>query len=225
MTSLHAYGAIFDMDGVIADTGWAHKQAWAEFGRMHGVEFTDELFFRTFGMQNYQIIPIALGRAVSQEEVGPMGDWKEQRYRQIVAESLTAPDGLVALLEDLKAEGFRIAVGSSGPKANIDLVLERLGIRGSFDAIVYGDMVTRGKPAPDTFLTAADKLGVLPARCVVVEDAIPGVQAGKAAGMAVMAITTTRTREDLSQADRIIDRFTEVTAADFVRLIGAKGAR
>ena len=182
-------GAIFDMDGVIADTGWAHKQAWAEFARIHGAEFTDEDFFRTFGMQNYQIIPIVLGHEVPLEEIGPMGDWKEQRYRQIVSQNLTAPDGLAALLADLKAHGFRIAVGSSAPKVNIDLVLDRLGIRGSFDAIVYGDMVSRGKPAPDTFLEAAEKLGVPPDRCIVVEDAIPGVQAGKAAGMAVMAIS------------------------------------
>jgi len=223
VTPIHAYGAIFDMDGVIVDTGWAHKQAWAEFARMHGAGFTDDLFFRTFGMQNYQIIPIVLGHAVSPEEVGPMGDWKEERYRQIVAEGLTVPDGLKALLADLKANGFRIAVGSSAPKANIDLVLDRLGMRSSFDAIVYGDMVSRGKPAPDTFLTAADKLGVPPAECVVVEDAVPGVQAGKAAGMAVVAITTTRTRQDLAQADRVIDRFTEVRAADFIRLIGANG--
>ena len=148
-----------------------------------------------------------------------MGDWKEQRYRQIVSENLTAPEGLVALLDDLKAQGFRIAVGSSAPKVNIDLVLDRLCIRRSFDAIVYGDMVSRGKPAPDTFLTAAEKLGVPPAQCVVVEDAVPGVQAGKAACMAVVAITTTRTREDLAQADRVIDRFTEVKATDFIRLI------
>ena len=215
------YGAIFDMDGVIADTGWAHKQAWVEFARMHGAEFTDEDFFRTFGMQNYQIIPIVLGHEVPLEEIGPMGDWKEQRYRQIVSQNLTAPDGLAALLADLKAHGFRIAVGSSAPKVNIDLVLDRLGIRGSFDAIVYGDMVSRGKPAPDTFLEAAEKLGVPPDRCIVVEDAIPGVQAGKAAGMAVMAITTTRTRQDLAQADRVIDRFTEVTASDFIRLISS----
>jgi len=213
------YGAIFDMDGVIVDTGWAHRQAWAEFARMHGAEFTDEAFLRTFGMQNYQIIPIVLGRDVPPEEIGPMGDWKEQRYRQIVSEKLTAPDGLMTLLEDLKAHDFGIAVGSSAPKANIDLVLDRLAIRCSFDAIVYGDMVRRGKPAPDTFLTAAEMLGVPPDRCVVVEDAIPGVQAGKAAGMAVVAITATRTRQDLVQADRVIDCFIEITAVDFIRLI------
>ena len=120
------YGAIFDMDGVIVDTGWAHKQAWAEFARMYGAEFTDETFFRTFGMQNYQIIPIVLGHNVSPDEIGPMGDWKEQRYREIVSKNLMVPDGLVALLEDLEVHGFRIAVGSSAPKINIDLVLEAL---------------------------------------------------------------------------------------------------
>ncbi len=218
MTQTHARGAIFDMDGVIADTGWAHMQAWAEFARAHGAAFTEEFFLRTFGMQNHQIIPIMLGREVSPEELQTLGDWKEQRYRQIVSQGLTAPVGLISLLNDLKAHHFRIAVGSSGPKENVDLVLDRLGIRGFFDAVVYGGMVSRGKPAPDTFLAAGRMLAVPPARCVVVEDAVPGVQAGKAAGMSVVAITTTRAREDLSQADLIIDRFTEVTAADLIRL-------
>jgi beta-phosphoglucomutase len=211
------------MDGVIVDTGWAHMQAWAEFARMHGVEFTREFFLRTFGMQNYQIIPRVLGHGVSPEELASMGDWKEQRYREIVAKGLTAPDGLVELLAGLKALGFRIAVGSSAPKANVDLVLDRLGLRDAFDVIVYGDMVSRGKPAPDTFLTAARMLDVPCSQCVVVEDAIPGVQAGKAAGMAVLAITTTRTRQDLAQADRVIDRFTEITAGDFVNLVDRPG--
>ena len=221
MRDVRAWGAIFDMDGVIVDTGWAHRQAWIELAHIHGVPFTDQLFLQTFGMQNYQIIPIMLGREVSPEDLEAIGNRKEQRYREIVAQGLTPAQGLVALLADLKAHGFGIAVGSSAPKANIDLVMDRLGIRSSFDAIVYGDMVTRSKPAPDTFLTAARMLDVPPARCVVVEDAVPGVQAGKAAGMAVVAITTTRTRQDLVQADRVIDRFTEVTAADFVTLLGS----
>jgi beta-phosphoglucomutase len=227
MKGVRAWGAIFDMDGVIVDTGWAHKQAWVEFAHTHGAQCTDEFFLRTFGMQNYQIIPLMLGHEVSPEDLEAMGDWKEQRYRQIVAQGLTPAQGLVDLLADLKAHGFRIAVGSSAPKANIDLVLDRLGMRRSFDAIVYGDMVSRGKPAPDTFLAAARMLDVPPAQCVVVEDAVPGVQAGKAAGMAVVAITTTRTRQDLGQADLVIDRFAEATAEDFVKLLAlaAKGKR
>ncbi len=219
MRTVRAWGAIFDMDGVIVDTGWAHRQAWIELAHMHGVPFTDQLFLQTFGMQNYQIIPVMLGREVSPEELEAIGNLKEQRYREIVAQGLAPAHGLAALLADLKAHGFRIAVGSSAPKANIDLVLDRLGIRGTFDAIVYSDMVALSKPAPDTFLTAARMLDVPPARCVVVEDALAGVQAGKAAGMAVVAITTTRTRQDLAQADLIVDRFTEVTAADFVTLL------
>jgi HAD superfamily hydrolase (TIGR01509 family) len=160
-----------------------------------------------------------LGREASPEELQTLGDWKEERYRQIVSQGLTAPEGLTSLLNDLKAHHFRIAVGSSGPKENVDLVLDKLEIRGFFNAVVYGGMVSRGKPAPDTFLAAGRMLDVPPARCVVVEDAVPGVQAGKAAGMSVVAITTTRAREDLSLADLTIDRFTEVTAADFVHLL------
>jgi beta-phosphoglucomutase len=219
MIQTRAAGAIFDMDGVIADTGWAHMRAWAEFSSEHGAAFTEEFFVRTFGMQNYQIIPLMLGREVSPRELQALGDWKEERYRQIVHQGVTAPEGLLPLLNDLRQHGFGIAVGSSGPKENVDLVLDKLEIRGFFDAVVYGGMVSRGKPAPDTFLAAGRMIEIPPSRCVVVEDAVPGVQAGKAAAMAVVAITTTRARQDLSQADLIIDRFTEVTAADFLRLI------
>lgn len=215
-------GVIFDLDGVIADTGWAHKQAWAELAGMCGVGFGDELFVRAFGLQNYQIIPTVLGRQPDPEELARLSDWKEQRYRQIVADHLTAPAGLVELLDDLRKAGFRLAIGSSAPPENIDLVLNKLQIRGYFDAIVHGNMVERGKPAPDTFLLAARLLGQPAEKSVVVEDAVAGIQAARAAGMRVIGITTTRPAADLADADLVIDGFTQLKARDFLRLIDGK---
>ncbi|MDH7599599.1 MAG: HAD family phosphatase [Sedimentisphaerales bacterium] len=212
-------GVIFDLDGVIAYTGWAHKQAWRELAAMYGVPFDEQLFVRTFGMQNYQIIPLLLGRQVDPTEIQRLSAWKEDRYRQIVASQLRAPAGLVELLHDLRANGLRLAIGSSAPVENVDLVLGRLGITGLFQAIVHGGMVARGKPAPDTFLLAASLLALQPQMCVVVEDAVAGIEAAKAAGMAVVAITTTRPCADLAGADMIIDGFLGLKASDFVRLI------
>jgi beta-phosphoglucomutase family hydrolase len=214
-------GVIFDLDGVIARTGWAHKQAWFDLAREYGFSMTEDQFYSTFGMQNAQIIPLLLGRPVSRKEMEEMGDWKEQRYRAIVVAQLQAPEGLLDLLGDLKAHDIGRAIGSSAPQGNIDLVLQRLQVTGVFDAVVSGEQVSKGKPAPDTFLLAARKLDVLPEQCVVVEDAVQGVEAGRAAGMKVVAITTTRTREDLKEADLIIDNLAELSAETCRQLVKA----
>jgi beta-phosphoglucomutase family hydrolase len=214
-------GVIFDLDGVIAHTGWAHKQAWFDLAREYGFGMTEDQFYSTFGMQNAQIIPLLLGRLVPEQEMEQMGDWKENRYRAIVATQLQAPEGLIDLLGDLKAHDVGRAIGSSAPRDNIDLVLQRLQVTGYFDVVVSGEQVSKGKPAPDTFLLAARKLGVLPGHCVVIEDAVQGVEAGRKAGMKVVAITTTRRREDLKEADLIIDNLTELSAETCLQLLKA----
>ncbi len=106
-------------------------------------------------------------------------------------------DGARELIRALHDSGFRLAVGSSGPPENVDLVLEHLGARGLFDAVVNGRDVTCGKPDPQVFLIAARRLGSMPRRCVVIEDAPAGIEAATRAGMASVALLSTgRTRED-----------------------------
>ena len=212
-------GVIFDLDGVLVDTGWAHKQSWYDLGEKEGFILTDEFFFSTFGMQNYMIIPMLLGRQASSEEIDRLSDWKELRYREIIEEKLAPSDGAKSLLINLKKEGFLLAVGSSAPRANLELVLERTDLRDYFDAYVTGQDVTNGKPAPDTFLKAAEKLSLDADSCVVVEDAVQGVEAGKAAGMPVVAVTTTRSRADLHKADIIVDSLTQLQARHFGDLL------
>jgi len=212
-------GVIFDLDGVLADTGWAHKQSWLDLAEKEGFSMTDEFFYSTFGMQNYQIIPMLLGRDASSDEVDRLSDWKEQRYREIIAEKLAPSEGAKSLLRDLKNEGFLLAVGSSAPRANLELVLARTDLLDYFDALVAGQDVTNGKPAPDTFLKAAEKLFLEADSCVVVEDAVQGVEAGKAAGMPVVAVTTTRSRADLHKADIIVDSLAQLQARQFIGLL------
>ena len=212
-------GVIFDLDGVLVDTGWAHKQSWYDLAEKEGFSMTDEFFYSTFGMQNYQIIPMLLGQNTPSEKVGRLSNWKERRYREIIAEKLAPAEGAKSLLIDLKKVSFLLAVGSSAPPANLELVLERTGLKDYFDAYVTGQDVTNGKPAPDTFLKAAEKLSLNPKRCVVVEDAVQGVEAGKAAGMLVVAVTTTRSRADLHRADIIVDSLAQLQARQFVDLL------
>ncbi len=212
-------GVIFDLDGVLVDSGWAHRQSWYDLAEREDLDMSDEFFTGTFGMQNYQILPMLYGRDLSGKEIDRLSDWKEQRYRDLIAEKLTLPPGGARLLDELKDAGFLLAIGSSAPKDNLDLVLERLNLRRYFDACVTKQDVTNGKPSPDTFLKAAQKLSLPPHRCVVVEDAVQGVEAARAAGMAVIALTTTRDRAALSQADMIVDGLSELKAGDFKKLL------
>lgn len=214
-------GVIFDLDGVLVDTGWAHRQAWYDLAAKEGLEMSDEFFRNTFGMQNYTIIPL-LRPGISHDELDRMSDWKEQRYRDILADGSELADGVQALLIDLKANGFRLAIGSSAPRENLDAFWDSLGLVHYFDARVTKEEVAEGKPSPQTFLKAAEKLGLPPGRCAVVEDAIPGVQAAVSAGMPVVAVTTTRSREDLVQASRIVDSLAELKAQDFRLLLDAR---
>ena len=216
-------GVIFDLDGVLVDTGWAHKRAWYDLAEKEGFRMSDEFFYSTFGMQNYQIIPMLVEGDLPADELDRLSDWKERRYRELIADKLALSGGASELLHGLRKGGFLLAVGSSAPRANLSLVLQRLGVADYFDVCVTKEHVSKGKPAPDTFLTAAEKLSLPPHRCVVVEDAVQGVQAGKAAGMRVVAVTTTRKRADLAGADIIVDSLSELTAADFAGLLRNPG--
>ena len=212
-------GVIFDLDGVLIDSGWAHKRAWFDLAEKEGLEFSDEFFNDTFGMQNAQIIPMLVGRELKPGELEELSDWKEQRYRDIISEKLTLSPGAERLMTGLKEKSFRLAIGSSAPKANLDLIFRRLKLGCYINACVTKEDVKNGKPSPDTFLKAAQKLSLPPAHCVVVEDAVHGIEAARAAGMSVIALTTTRKREDLSGADIIAGNLSELQVEDFVGLI------
>lgn len=213
-------GVIFDMDGVLVDSGWAHRQAWFDLAAAERLEMSDEFFSRTFGMQNDTILPM-LRPDISPSELDRLSDWKERRYRDLVHSRPKAAEGVLALLSDLKAKGFRLAIGSSAPRANLDVFWGPLGLGDYFEAAVTKEQVVEGKPAPETFLKAAGSLSLAPDRCVVVEDAVHGVQAAKAAGMRAVAVTTTRSRRELSQADRVVDSLAELNADDFAALLNS----
>ena len=220
MTKLYnKQGVIFDLDGVIIDTGPFHKQSWYDLADKEGYVMSDELFYSTFGMQNDLIIPKLAGREVPRNRMERLSDWKEQRYRELVKGKLKLLDGVKPLIDDLKKHGFALAIGTSAPRANLDFMLEHIPLGDCFDVYVTGEEVTSGKPAPDTFLKAAEKLSLHTSKCVVVEDAVVGIQAAKAAGMPVVAVTNTTERDNLVQADLIVDSLTELNAENFAALI------
>ncbi|MHC4413055.1 MAG: HAD family hydrolase [Planctomycetota bacterium] len=212
-------GVIFDLDGVLVDTGPFHKQSWYDLAQKEDFQINDENFRSTFGMQNYEILPIFTGRDLPQKEIERLSDWKEQRYRELVSGNLRLLEGVEYLIKDLKNKGFLLAVGTSAPKENLTLIMDQLSLHDCFDAYVTCEDVTKSKPAPDTFIKSAQKLSLHPQHCIVVEDSVHGVQAAKAAGMKVVAVTNTRTRLNLAKADIIVDSLGQLQVDDFIELL------
>jgi beta-phosphoglucomutase len=211
---------IFDMDGVLVDTAEPHFESWRMAGRELGFEMTEDLFHETFGMTNQRIAPIVFGREVTPEEVTEMADLKEGYYREIVADRVRIVPGVLELIEDMERSGnWRLAVGSSTPIENVELILEIMGMRESFDALVAGGDVEHGKPDPDAFLLAADRLGLRPKACLVAEDAPVGIEAALAADMKCVAVSITHAPEMLGAAHVVREDFVGFTAEDAASLI------
>ena len=210
---------IWDMDGVIADTAPYHFRAWHEVFQRQGVDFTEADFTRNFGQRNDTIIRNTLGAQISQGEVEAIAKEKEETFRKVLGQNIKPHPGALQLIKSLREHGFRIALASSAPIENIRLITQGLGIDSYFHSIVAGRDVAEGKPSPQGFLLAAERLGVEPGDCVVIEDAIAGVAACKSGGMQCVAVTNTNPREKLADADLIVDSLEEVTVNDLEKLI------
>jgi beta-phosphoglucomutase len=177
-------GVLWDLDGTIVDSAELHYLAWREALRALGHEHTREEFARGFGKRNDLVVRDLLGDALPADAVRRLIEDKETRYRRLVRERGLEPlPGVTEWLERLRGGGFRQALASSAPPANIEVTLEVLGVGRYLDAVVSAEEVGRGKPDPAIFLEAARRLGVPPARCVVVEDAPAGLEGARRAGM------------------------------------------
>ncbi len=213
---------IFDMDGVLIDSYEAHFQSWIDLARETGKKFNREDFTWAFGRTSRETVVKYWGSDLSPERVAQLDDRKEELYRVIIADKLPVMPGVMALMDDLHRNGFKMAVGSSGPPENVYVTVDQLG-RSRFDAIVTGKDVKKGKPNPEVFLTAAKKLGLEPNHCAVIEDAPAGIAAAKAAGMVAIGMTSTgRTRTELVAADVIVGTLTELNADKIRGLIESR---
>jgi beta-phosphoglucomutase family hydrolase len=210
---------IWDMDGVIADTAPYHLIAWQQVFTKRGVSFTEEDFKRNFGQRNDTIIRNTLGEDISLSEINAIAREKEENFRRIVEQNIRPLPGAIKLIKSLAEHGFKTAVASSAPIENIQLILGGLGISNYFQHFVSGREVTEGKPSPQGFLLAAQKLGVQPENCIVIEDAVAGVTAARRAGMHCLAVTNTHPRQSLIGADLIIDSLEEVSVSFLEKLL------
>jgi beta-phosphoglucomutase len=181
---------IFDMDGVLFANSGFHIEAWILYARKCGEDIAEEDVRSRLGWNNRDYMRFILNREPTEEEVKHSVVEKEEIYRSIARPHLAHPDGLLELLEAAKAAGIRMGVATSAPPENICFTLDGLDIRKYFDVVVDATHVKRSKPDPAIYLKAAEQLGVPPSSCIVFEDALAGIQSGNAAGMAVIAITT-----------------------------------
>ena len=218
-----AKAIIWDMDGVIADTAPYHLKAWQEVFQKRGVAFTKEDFRRNFGQRNDTIIRDTLGKVTSQSEIDTIAREKERKFRKTVKQNIKPLPGAIELIKSLAQHGFKLALASSAPIENIKLVTKGLDIDNCFHTIVSGRDVTEGKPSPQVFLLAAQRLGIEPGNCIVTEDAIAGITAAKRAGMKCLAVTNTHPRPSLMEADLVVDTLEAVTVNDLDRLLNLSG--
>jgi beta-phosphoglucomutase family hydrolase len=204
---------LFDLDGTMIDNMQYHVDAWIEMGKQLGHELTREYIQREFsGRKNEELLPNLVGRAVDASEIRQLSDAKEARYRELFAPHVRLLEGLDAFLDRLVARGIAVGIATAAPAVNRDFVLQRLGLAARIRVVVGAEQVKRGKPAPDLFLAAAQQLGAEPSTTLVFEDAVLGVQAGRAAGMMVCGVTTSEPAEVLLAAGA------QFTIRDFTEL-------
>ena len=200
---------IWDLDGVIIDSANEHRGAWQRLAREEGISFTDADFWATFGKRNDDIFATQWG-LLSPQEAKVLADRKESYFRELIRETAAPLPGAMELMQSLHEAGFAQALASSTPIENIELISEVIGLKRYLTVLVSGETVPHGKPAPDIFLKAAQKLGYQPEYCLVIEDAVAGVQAAHAAGMRCISVAGDRDLPGLRQAELMVKNLTEV---------------
>ncbi len=227
MASSRLQAVIFDMDGVLIDNSAYYASAWEQFlGEHRGLIQPDYPARQTFGRRNSDLFPEVFGRAIPEAELRSLGNRLEAIYLERFLPVMAPMPGLLPLLDRLLRAGTPMAVASSAPEGNVRLVMERLGLGRYFKTTLCELDVTRGKPDPQIYQRAAARLDCAPEVCLVFEDALVGIAAARAAGMACIALASTYPESALKEAGaefvirdfedarvvEVLGRFSAVTA-------------
>ena len=212
-------GALFDWDGVVVDSSMAHKKAWEQLASAESLPLPEDHFKRGFGKKNNTIIPDILGWSKESVEIKRLSDRKEVLYRQVVQDmGIKALPGVLDLLNFFQDQSIPCCVGSSTDRLNIETIMDIIGVRSYFSGIVSAEDVNHGKPDPEVFLIAAERIGRKPECCVVFEDAVYGIEAGKSGGMKVVGVATSHPIEELHQADIAVECLSELEPMELLKL-------
>ncbi|MEZ4985882.1 MAG: HAD family phosphatase [Saprospiraceae bacterium] len=207
-------GIIFDMDGTMVDNMMTHHRVWQVKLAELGLELTIQEVMEQIHGVNTEILERLFGDRFSHEDRVRISGEKEAAYRDYFRSRVQLIEGLPTLLEELASAGIPMAIGTAAPPENVDFVLDTLGIRHYFKTVLHSDDVKKGKPDPEIFLKAAERLGVAPADCLVFEDSLTGAKTAANAGMPAIVVTTTHAREEFAHFNhilRFIDDYTHLT--------------
>jgi beta-phosphoglucomutase len=206
-----SFAVLFDMDGVIVDSNPYHKTALRSFCKQHGHTLSEEeLREKIYGRTNRDWLTNVFG-PLPEEIIKKFSDEKEALYRREFENDIIAVKGLAVFLQLLNKENIPRAIATSAPRINVDFTLSKTNLTNFFSVILDESFVSRGKPDPEIYLKSAEALGYKPEDCIVIEDSLSGIEAGKRAGAKVIAITTTHAQAELSHADLIISDFADLS--------------
>lgn len=209
-------GVLWDLDGTLVDSEEFHWLSWRDIMRAEGMELSYPQFLASFGQRNDRILTAWLGPDVDRARMQRIGDDKEAEYRRLVeTHGLQPLPGAREWLARLRHGGWKQSIASSAPRLNAETMLRVLDLTDYLDAIVAAEDVTIGKPDPQVFLTAASRLGIPPARCVVVEDAAAGVEGARRGGMRSIGVIKNGTLD----ADICVHSLADLAPDAFERLL------
>lgn len=199
---------IFDMDGVICHTNPFHSIAFQQFFAKRNLNPTEaEYQEHMYGKNNGYILSHFLGRKIEGDELMLLEDEKESLFREIYKSEVEPISGFLQFFQKLKTESFLTAVATSAPRANLDLIIGTLGIGSQMQSQLASEDVTKHKPDPEVYLKSAAKLGLRPEECLVFEDSFSGASAGINAGMKVVGVLSSHTKDELPVCDLYIDDY------------------
>jgi beta-phosphoglucomutase len=204
------FAFLFDMDGVVIDSNPFHKIALRQFCKKYGYDLSEEqLKEKIYGRTNKDWLTNIFGK-LDEKTLKAYADEKEALFREIYANDIKPVEGLVSFLNKMDDLKIPRAIATSAPRANVDFTLSKTGTEKYFPVILDDSFVSMGKPHPEIYLKTAAALNFDPKNCIVFEDSLSGVKAGKASGCKVVGITTTHSREELGETDLVIDNFEEL---------------
>ena len=218
-------GVIFDIDGVLLDSYKLHYECWRAVAEKDSIALSEKEFDSLFGRRGNEIVREIWGGELPAEQVVSIHREKQALYRDKLQRNFPKMDGAVQLIDGLVAEGFVLGIGSSAPRANVEISLRGLDRTSSFKAVVSGDEVTHGKPDPQVFLLAAQRMEVEPSSCAVIEDAPAGIAAALAAGMTAIALASTAPPGILTTAHLVVTSLRQLTPNRIVELIRGRHHR
>jgi beta-phosphoglucomutase len=217
---MNPFAVIFDMDGVICHTNPYHAKAFEQFFDKYKIPYTEKEFEEhMYGKHNSYIMTHFFKREIIGEELTKLEEEKESLFREIYQQEVVPLPHYLPFLDDLKSAGFKTAVATSAPLANLKLIMDSLQIATKMDSLMTSEDVSQHKPHPEVYLKSAEKLGVSPSACVVFEDSLSGVTAALNAGMRVVGVLSSHSQAELPPCSLYINDYREINATRIMNLL------